>query len=53
MDSWTVLLDDTFATELSLLSEDVQDALLAHGKLLQVFGPHLGRPAVDPLKGSR
>jgi hypothetical protein len=53
MDSWTVLLDDTFATELSLLSEDVQDELLAHGKRLQVLGPHLARPKVDTLNQSR
>jgi hypothetical protein len=53
MDPWTVLLDDAFATEFPLLPEDVQDELLAHAKLLQVFGPHLGRPKVDRLNGSR
>ena len=35
------------------MEEDLQDELLAHGKLLQEFGPDLGRPAVDTLKGSR
>ena len=32
---------------------DVQDELLAHAKLIEVFGPTLGRPGVDTLKGSR
>jgi hypothetical protein len=31
----------------------VQDELLAHLKLLQQFGPHLGRPRVDTLSGSK
>jgi hypothetical protein len=31
----------------------VQDELLAHAKLLEEFGPQLGRPWVDTLKGSR
>lgn len=31
----------------------VQDDLLAHAKLLEEFGPTLGRPRVDTLKGSR
>ena len=33
--------------------EDLQDELLAHANLLAAFGPHLGRPTVDTLKGSR
>lgn len=35
------------------MDEGLQDELLAHAKLLQEFGPNLGRPAVDTLKGSR
>ena len=31
----------------------LQDELLAHARLLQEFGPHLGRPTVDTLKGSK
>ena len=31
----------------------LQDELLAHARLLQEFGPHLGRPTVDMLKGSK
>jgi hypothetical protein len=30
-----------------------QDELLAHAKLLQQFGPQLGRPRADTLNGSR
>jgi hypothetical protein len=31
----------------------LQDELLAHALLLAEFGPNLGRPTVDGLKGSR
>jgi hypothetical protein len=31
----------------------VQDELFAHAKLLQQFGPQLGRPRADTLNGSR
>ena len=31
----------------------MQDELLAHTKLLQQFGPQLGRPRADTLNGSR
>lgn len=49
---WTVLFDDAFAAELALLPEALQDELLAHARLLAQFGPQLGRPSVDTLKGS-
>jgi hypothetical protein len=48
-----VLFHDDFDPEFSALPEDVQDELLAHAKMLQTFGPALGRPWVDTLKGSR
>lgn len=51
--TWTVLLHDAFDEELGGLAEDLQDELLAHARLLAEFGPHLGRPTVDTLKGSR
>jgi hypothetical protein len=35
------------------LEEALQDELLAHAKLLQSYGPDLGRPTVDTLKGSK
>lgn len=49
---WTVLLHDDFAEELVALDEELQDELLAHAKLLEKFGPNLGRPTVDTLKGT-
>ncbi len=51
--SWTVLFHSTFDAEFADLQEDVQDELLAHAKLLEEFGPTLGRPRIDTLKGSR
>ncbi len=42
--TWTVLLRDDFADELTALDEKLQDELLAHAKLLAEFGPNLGRP---------
>ncbi len=39
--------------EFDVLPNDVQDELLAHSALLEQFGPLLGRPRVDTLKGSR
>jgi len=50
---WTVQFDDAFEDEFQELPEAVQDELLAHAKLLEAFGPQLGRPRVDTLKGSR
>lgn len=49
---WDVIFHDDFDNELALLAEDLQDEVLAHAKLLAQFGPDLGRPAVDTLKGS-
>ena len=39
--------------ELETLAEAVEDELLADAPLLAEFGPSLGRPTVDTLKGSR
>ena len=36
-----------------MFNESLQDELLAHAKLLAEFGPNLGRPTVDTLKGSK
>ncbi len=49
---WTVLFHDDFDSELSHLPDDLQDELLAHARLLAEFGPNLGRPTVDTLKGA-
>jgi hypothetical protein len=51
--SWTVEIGDEFAPQFLALPDDVQTKILAHARLLQQFGPQLGRPHVDTLKGSR
>jgi len=50
---WVVELADEFAVEFQDLDEDVQTEILALSRLLQQFGPQLGRPRIDTLKGSR
>lgn len=49
---WEVFFHDAFEPEFEGFPEGLQDELLAHAKLLAEFGPHLGRPTVDTLKGS-
>ena len=51
--TWAVLFHDAFEVEFCDLKEELQDELLAHARLLAEFGPNLGRPTVDTLKGSR
>lgn len=51
--TWDVLLYDAFDAEFADLPEAVQDELLAHARLLEEFGPQLGRPRVDTLNGSK
>ena len=51
--SWVVEISDEFTPEFDALHEDVQTEILALSLLLQRFGPQLGRPRVDTLKGSR
>ena len=51
--SWVVEIGDEFASEFDALHEDVRTEILALSLLLQRFGPQLGRPRVDTLKGSR
>ncbi len=50
---WVVSFHEEFDGEFDVLSQAVQDELLAHARLLEQFGPQLGRPRVDTLKGSR
>src|SRR6266513_2407022 len=50
---WIVEIGDEFKPEFDALSEEVQDELLAKTRLLQQFGPQLGRPTVDTLNGSK
>lgn len=49
---WAVVLADEFEKEFAALDPDVQDELLSRLKLLQQFGPNLGRPNVDTLDDS-
>ena len=44
---------DEFKPEFDLLGQDVRREILALARVLQEFGPQLGRPRVDTLKGSR
>ena len=51
--AWEVLFHQEFEPEFDALPEDVQDEMLALARLLQQFGPQLGRPRADTLNGSR
>lgn len=46
-------MTDDFEPEFRSLHEDVRTEILALSLVLQQFGPQLGRPRVDTLKGSR
>jgi len=50
---WTVFFHDAFGVEFDHFAIEVQDEALANYKVLEVFGPRLGRPRVDTLNGSR
>ena len=50
---WEVEFHRDFDPEFDALPEEVQDEIRAHAGLLEQFGPRLGRPRVDTLKGSR
>jgi hypothetical protein len=51
--SWVVQIGDEFEPEFDALDEDVRTEILALSRLLQRFGPQLGRPRADTLTGSR
>ena len=51
--TWTVLLADEFEQEFLALGKDVQNEMFALTRLLQQFGPQLGRPRGDTLRDSR
>ena len=53
MMSWVVELADEFVAEFLALERPVRIELAAHAELLKQFGPHLRRPRVDTLNGSR
>jgi len=50
---WVVEIGEEFEPEFYALHEEVREAILALARLLQQFGPQLGRPHVDTLNGSR
>src|SRR5690349_5540013 len=50
---WDVLLDPDFDAWLLGQDPGVRRAIAAHAGLLRKFGPTLGRPQVDTLKGSK
>lgn len=50
---WEVEFDEAFEAEFDELAAGVQDELLAHARLLEEFGPRLGRPRADTLNGSK
>ena len=51
--SWSAYFHPKFEAEVNELSAAVQDGLAAALAPLQKFGPSLGRPDVDTLKGSK
>jgi len=51
--SWVVEIGEEFEPEFYSLDEEVREEILALTRLLQQFGPQLGRPRVDTLNGSR
>jgi hypothetical protein len=51
--SWIVEMGDEFEPEFNNLHVEVRNEILAHARLLQQFGPLLGRPRVDTLDDSR
>jgi hypothetical protein len=50
---WIVEIGDEFRPEFDVLHEDVRSEILTLARLLQQFGPQLGRPRVDTLIGAR
>ena len=49
---WEIEFHNEFYEEFNAWSEVVQDAVLSSLGKLRIFGPSLGRPSVDTLKGS-
>jgi len=50
---WEVQFHAAFEVEFLAFDRDVRIALVAAAKLLQDYGPQLGRPYADTLKGSK
>ena len=50
---WEVQFHAAFEAEVLTFESDVRVALIAAARLLQEYGPQLGRPHADTLKGSK
>ncbi|MET4236079.1 hypothetical protein ABIA85_009394 [Bradyrhizobium sp. LA6.10] len=50
---WDVVFRDAFEAEFLAFEPSTQDSLLAVAKLLADYGPQVGRPHADTLKGSK
>ena len=50
---WAVEIAEEFEPEFDAMPEEARLEILAMGRLLEHFGPQLGRPRVDTLNGSR
>ncbi len=51
--AWDVRFHPELANEVLVMPVAVRGELLAHARLLAEFGPTLGRPTVDTLKGTK
>ena len=49
---WILLIGDEFKAEFDALPLIVREEMIAASGMIQAFGPQLGRPYVDTLKGS-
>lgn len=50
---WQVLFDEEFVKWSEEREPDLQDEIFAYRELLKHYGPMLGRPRVDTVKGSK
>ena len=50
---WTITFHDDFDEEVEKMDTALQDALYANVRVLEEFGPQLGRPKADTLYGSQ
>ncbi len=50
---WEVIFHPEFYKEFLELPETLQDNILTKARVIEHFGPHLGRPHVDTLNGSK
>jgi len=50
---WQIEFDSNFASEFAAFSVPVRTAIIAKLKVLEAFGPTLGRPNVDSIAGAQ